>query len=50
MGLYTQHHPYGTATAREFDPNLGRHDDFALIGPYIFAQVCERGGWWVGDV
>jgi len=41
VGLYTQHHPYGRATTREFDPNLGRHDDFALVGPYIFAQKTD---------
>ena len=23
---------------REFDPALGKHDDFLLVGPYIFAQ------------
>ena len=39
VNLYTQRHPYISSTAKEFDPNLGRHDDFYLIGPYIFAQV-----------
>ena len=39
VNLYTQHHPYGSSTASVFDPNLGRHDYFAVVGPYIFAQV-----------
>lgn len=25
----------------EFDPTLGRHDDFVLLGPYIFAQKTD---------
>ena len=25
------------------DPNLGRHDDFFLVGPYIFAQRNDSG-------
>ena len=40
VSLYTQHHPYGSSTRNVFDPNLGRHDDFAVVGPYIFAAVC----------
>ena len=36
MGLYYQISPYGNAV--EVDPNLGRHDDFVMVGPYIFAQ------------
>ena len=27
----------------EVDPNLGRHDDFLLLGPYIFAQRNDSG-------
>ena len=37
--LYTKQPPF-TNAAQEFDPNLGRHDDFLLLGQYIFAQVC----------
>ena len=36
MGLYYQISPYGNAI--EVDPKLGRHDDFVMVGPYIFAQ------------
>ena len=40
VNLYTQHHPYSNSTRNVFDPNLGQHDDFAVVGPYIFAAVC----------
>ena len=43
MGLYSQRAPYTEATRREVDPNLGRHDDFLLLGPYIFAQRSDSG-------
>ena len=43
MGLYSQRSPYTEATRREVDPNLGRHDDFLLVGPYIFAQRSDSG-------
>ena len=43
MGLYSQRSPYTKATRREVDPNLGRHDDFFLVGPYIFAQRNDSG-------
>ena len=41
VGLYNQRYPYSDATKREVDPTLGRHDDFLLVGPYIFAQRKE---------
>ena len=41
VGLYSQRYPYSDATQREVDPNLGRHDDFLLVGPYIFVQRRE---------
>ena len=34
---------YPYTQSLEFDPNLGRHDDFLLLGPYIFAQRTESG-------
>ena len=43
VGLYSQRAPYTDATQREVDPNLGRHDDFLLLGPYIFAQRNDSG-------
>ena len=43
MGLYSQRSPYTDATQMEVDPNLGRHDDFFLVGPYIFAQRNDSG-------
>ena len=43
VGLYSQRAPYTAVTRREFDPNLGRHDDFLLLGPYIFAQRNDSG-------
>ena len=43
MGLYSQRAPYSDVTRREFDPSLGRHDDFLLLGPYIFAQRNDSG-------
>ena len=30
--------PYGPDEEQEFDPSLGRHEGFLLVGPYIFAQ------------
>ena len=44
VSLYTQHYPYGSATQEEFDPNLGRHEAFLLLGPYIFVQKTESNG------
>lgn len=41
VSLYTQRYPYGQETQVEFDPNLGRHEGFLLLGPYIFAQKTE---------
>eukprot|EP00731_Ephydatia_muelleri_P020374 Em0013g101a len=38
--LYTKQPPF-TNAAQEFDPNLGRHDDFLLLGQYIFAQQTQ---------
>ena len=43
VGLYSQRSPYTGATKVEVDPNLGRHDDFALVGPYLFAQRNDSG-------
>ena len=43
VGLYSQRSPYTDVTQREVDPNLGRHDDFLLLGPYIFAQRNDSG-------
>lgn len=44
VSLYTQHYPYGPETQEEFDPNLGRHEAFLLVGPYIFAQKADDNG------
>ena len=44
MSMYTQHYPYTSATVQEFDPSLGRHDDFLLQGPYIYAQKTNSNG------
>ncbi len=41
MDLFTLTRPYATADKTEFDPNLGKHDAFLLLGPYIFAQVFQ---------
>ncbi|CAI8030523.1 Sortilin-related receptor [Geodia barretti] len=41
VSLFTQRYPFGAETQQEFDPNLGRHEDFFLLGPYIFAQKTE---------
>ncbi|KAL5471539.1 hypothetical protein EMCRGX_G029663 [Ephydatia muelleri] len=41
--LYTKQPPF-TNAAQEFDPNLGRHDDFLLLGQYIFAQQTDSSG------
>ena len=43
VGLYSQRSPYNPAAKKEVDPNLGRHDDFLLLGPYIFAQRNDSG-------
>ena len=43
VGLYSQRSPYTDAAKVEVDPNLGRHDDFALVGPYLFAQRNDSG-------
>ena len=42
VSLYTQRYPFGPNTQQEFDPNLGRHEDFLLVGPYIFAQKTDE--------
>ncbi len=44
VSLYTQHSPYTNKTLEEFDPSLGRHDDFLLLGPYIYAQKTDSRG------
>ena len=41
VSLRTQRAPYNVGSMQEFDPNLGRHDDFLLLGPYIFAQKTD---------
>ncbi|KAL5471537.1 hypothetical protein EMCRGX_G029661 [Ephydatia muelleri] len=41
--LYTKQPPF-TNAAQEFDPNLGRHDDFLLLGHYIFVQQTDPSG------
>ena len=41
VSLLTQRAPYTRSTLHEFDPNLGRHDAFLLLGPYIFAQKTD---------
>ena len=41
VNLYTSDHPY--KTHREFDPKLGSHDAFLIVGPYIFAQRTDHG-------
>ena len=43
VGLYSQKSPYTGSTKTEVDPKLGRHDDFLLLGPYIFAQRNDSG-------
>ena len=42
--LYTQRAPYGTAQMTEFDPSIGKHDDFLIVDRYMFLQVCWQGG------
>lgn len=44
MSLRTQHSPYTSDTLQEFDPNLGKHDAFLLVGPYIFVQSTNSEG------
>ena len=39
VDLFTIKYPYTPKSVEEFDPNLGRHDDFVIVGPYIFVQV-----------
>ena len=46
VGLYTQRYPFGSETQEEFDPNLGRHNAFLLVGAYIFVHQTDD----VGDV
>lgn len=41
VSLYTQKYPYGPDTQVEFDPNLGRHEAFLIVGPYIFVQKTD---------
>lgn len=41
VSLRTQRSPYNSQTFREFDPNLGLHDEFLLLGPYIFVQKTD---------
>ena len=43
VGLFSQRSPYTQNTKVEVDPTLGRHDDFLLLGPYIFAQRNDSG-------
>ncbi len=40
MGLYVQIPPYNNPT--DVDPNLGRHDAFLMVGPYIFVQKTDN--------
>ncbi len=40
MGLYVQSLPYNNPV--EVDPDLGRHDGFLMVGPYIFVQKTEN--------
>ncbi len=42
VGLYVQSLPYNNPT--EVDPNLGRHDAFLMVGPYIFVQKTDNNG------
>ena len=41
VDLYTQTHPYGSSSRKEFDPLLGSHDAFLMVDRYIFVQVIE---------
>ena len=41
VDLYTQTHPYGSSSRKEFDPSLGPHDAFLMVDRYIFVQVIE---------
>ncbi len=41
MGLFLQSLPYENPI--EVDPNLGRHEAFLMVGPYIFVQKIENG-------
>ena len=40
--LYKSNHPYTSATI--FDPALGDHDAFQLVGRYMFAQHTDDDG------
>ena len=40
VNLYTSAYPFTEVT--EFDTNLGDHDGFLLMGPYIFAQRTDN--------
>ena len=44
VSLLTQRAPFSSATKHEFDPTLGKHDDFLLLGRYIFAQKTDLQG------
>ena len=41
VSLLSQRAPFNNQTLREFDPTLGKHDDFLLLGRYIFAQKTD---------
>ena len=41
VSLQTQRLPFNGDTVQTFDPNLGRHDAFLLLGRYIFAQKTD---------
>ena len=43
LNLYTSVYPY-TDDPVEFDPNLGDHDRFLVVGRYIFAQRTDDDG------
>lgn len=41
VNLYKSDHPYTSHSL--FDPKLGSHDAFVIVGPYIFAQRTDKG-------
>ena len=47
VSLRTQQVPFNAHTSKEFDPALGRHDDFELVGPYIFAQKTDPESYMI---
>ncbi len=44
MSLQTQRSPFGASTLQTFDPNLGKHDAFLLLGRYIYTQKTDSSG------